>query len=90
MVDNSNSSTSSYSMYLFYCDNDIEETKNKINMHAPFTNYGLRLYYCDGTSLKPGLIANYFISQISASTSTNYGVYCYKHNIRSLAIILFI
>ncbi|MCF8298418.1 MAG: right-handed parallel beta-helix repeat-containing protein [Saprospiraceae bacterium] len=77
---NSSSTTYNYyyGMYLYYCDNDMEITGNKI-INQSDGGYGIYARYCDGTSTNRGLIANNFISFTSNSYSS-YGLYSYYNN----------
>lgn len=64
-----------YPLYTYYVRGPFQFVGNKIHTWASGTNYGLRLYYCDGY---PGtaLVANNFVST-SVGTSTQYGMYVY-------------
>ncbi len=67
-----------YGLYLYYVDNDMQIVGNEIHTHGSSTNYAMRAYYCDGTALKPGLVANNFITVSGSTSSTTYGVYHYN------------
>jgi parallel beta-helix repeat protein len=54
-----------------YCDNAYEVENNTIIL--PTGNYGIDIYYCDGTDLDNGLVINNFIS-IPAGTTAG-GIY---------------
>ncbi|MCK4662126.1 MAG: right-handed parallel beta-helix repeat-containing protein, partial [Bacteroidales bacterium] len=48
------------SIYIHYCDEDLQILNNKI--YSTYDeNYAIFLHYCDGTTLNKGLIANNFI-----------------------------
>ncbi|MFC2101003.1 T9SS type A sorting domain-containing protein [Bacteroidota bacterium] len=75
-IENSTSSGAVYGMRLYYCDN-MDVTKNHLNIHGSSTMYGMYVYYCDGNSVKPNLIANNFISMNGSGTGNWYGTYMY-------------
>ena len=64
-----------YPLYTYYVQGPFRIVGNKIHTWASSTNYGLRLYYCDGYP-STALVANNFVST-SVGTSTNYGMYVY-------------
>ncbi|HNW88657.1 MAG TPA: CARDB domain-containing protein [Bacteroidales bacterium] len=63
--------TGYYGIYVGNCDNDLKISENKI--FIPSGNYGIYLYYCDGTANKKGLIANNFVQV--GGTAAAYGIY---------------
>ena len=65
-----------YGIYTYHVHGPFQFIGNQINIGASSTNYGMRLYYCDGN---PGtaLVANNFISQ-HTGTGTTYGFYVYN------------
>ncbi|MCB9232265.1 MAG: right-handed parallel beta-helix repeat-containing protein [Bacteroidia bacterium] len=77
VTENSVSSNSAYSnyygLYASYCDNDIQVTKNKVNI----TNqgyYGIYLQYCDGSSVLRQNISNNMV-HIGGTSGNGYGIY---------------
>jgi parallel beta-helix repeat protein len=66
-----------YPMYLYYVSGPFEVNKNIIRAHASGSVTAMRIYYCDGTAVKPGLISNNMIS-CTGSASSSYGFYDYN------------
>ncbi|MFC1733272.1 right-handed parallel beta-helix repeat-containing protein, partial [candidate division KSB1 bacterium] len=78
-IENGTNSASVYGVRLYYCDN-IEFTKNHLNIHATSTHYGIYAYYNAGTSTKHNLFANNFVALNGSGTGTWYGIYMYNHS----------
>nr|NQU92382.1 hypothetical protein [Bacteroidota bacterium] len=57
----------------YYCNNDIEITRNRVLLSAADENTGIELNSCYGTTAMPGLIANNFTS-ITVATFTTAGI----------------
>lgn len=57
-----------------YCDNYLEVSGNQLDLYPKSSTYGLRIYYCDGTTGMSGRVFNNNIS-INGGTGTNYGLY---------------
>jgi PKD repeat protein len=74
IIENKSISTAAHGIYLYYGDNNIEISKNKIHLQGTTELYGIFLQYCDGTTSNRGLIANNFVS-LTDSAGTNYGMY---------------
>ena len=66
--------TNYYGIYLYYVDNELEVTGNKI--FGSQGTYGIYLRYCDALAGSEGLVANNFIQ--SGGTSIAYGMYYYR------------
>jgi len=62
-----------YGMYLYYCNEEVRISENKIQIG--FQGYGVTLYYCEGTNAIPVSIYNNFIS--ITGSSSGRGIYCY-------------
>jgi parallel beta-helix repeat protein len=72
----STASTTHYLATFGYSDNALEVTGNKFLANGlSATLYGVRIYYCDGTTGTPGLIANN--SMYFQTSGTLYGLYSY-------------
>jgi hypothetical protein len=66
-----------YGLYLYQISGPYEVTKNIINSHGSGSVYGLRLYYCNGSAQKPGLVANNMIT-CSGNSTYPYALYVYN------------
>lgn len=68
--------TTHYGIYTYYCDNDLEIVGNRVTItgNTTGTQYGMRIYYNDGTSSQRGLVANNVIL-INNNSSGAYGMY---------------
>jgi hypothetical protein len=64
------STTTNYGMYFYYNYNDRLVSGNKIYFTGSGSKYGMMNYYCYGTSTRPGLVMNNFVTL--SSTQTGY------------------
>jgi hypothetical protein len=70
IVRNMTNFVNGYGIYAGYCQNDAIFTKNRIELAPSGTLYGgFYSYYCTGTTVRRGLIANNFISVSGTNTS---------------------
>ena len=65
-----------YGISVRYSDR-INILRNKLAIAPDDQNYGIRIYYCDGTLNEPGLVANNMVS-ITSGADDNYGLYLYN------------
>ncbi|MAT38395.1 MAG: hypothetical protein CL946_02190, partial [Ectothiorhodospiraceae bacterium] len=72
----SNTTYTSYGLYMYYCDNAMRVLGNSIFYNGSGSKYGLRLYYCDASTGAEGITANNFVT-IDNGSSTAYGLYIY-------------
>jgi hypothetical protein len=82
VTENSNGSAY-YPVGFNYCDNYLEVSGNNLELKPATYTYGLRIYYCDGTTGLQGRIFNNNIS-ITTGTGTSYGMYIYNSNYQNI------
>ena len=71
---NISGASTSYGIYSSFCNYGGRIEKNYIHGDNTGSFFGINLYYSNGTSIKPMVIANNMISEING-TSTAYGLY---------------
>lgn len=70
-----NGSNYAYCIYSYYCDNGSEFYNNKISTNATQTAYGIFMGYSTASASVRNKIYNNFISILSTSITSGYGIY---------------
>ncbi len=76
-----NASTAASFCYGIYLRGDSSTiTKNKIVTRGTSSQYGIYLYYTNGSSTSHSLVANNMVTTSPNASSTTYGIYSYNGN----------